>query len=200
MSMVAPNQDSARLRLRQALLRAPLFSDLDSKSMAAVERELTPLVLPGGAPLFHQGEPADAVYVVASGCLGVFRHDEDDVAEGGPALIAEITPGNIVGEMSLLSHSQRTRSVAALRDSEVWRLAQDSFDNLTADHPEVLPTLMRAIAVRNAMGPAKRRRQPRTFALLPAGERGVVALCGPARARAGADRRRGSDAGLGVAE
>ena len=41
-------------RLRQALLRAPLFSDLDSASMGAVEHELTPLVLPGGAPLFRQ--------------------------------------------------------------------------------------------------------------------------------------------------
>jgi NTE family protein len=169
MSLVEPNQDSARLRLRQALLRAPLFSDLDSNSMAAVERELTPLVLPGGAPLFHQGEPADAVHLVTSGCLGVFRHDDDDAVEGGPALIAEITPGSIVGEMSLLSHGKRTRSVAALRDSEVWRLSQGSFDALTAHHPEVLPALMRNIATRNAMGPAKRRRQPRTFALLPSG-------------------------------
>ena len=95
MSLAERDEDSARLRLRQALLQAPLFSNLDSASMAAIERELTPLVLPGGTPLFHQGEPADAVYVVASGCLGVFRHDDEDSAEGGPALIAEITPGNI---------------------------------------------------------------------------------------------------------
>ena len=136
--------------------------------MTAVERELTLLVLPGGAPLFRQGEPADAVYVVASGCLGVFRHEDEDSADE-PLLMAEIPPGNIVGEMSLLSHGQRTRSVAALRDSEVWRLARGSFDKLTARHPEVLPTLMRSVAVRNAMGPTKRRRQPRTFAILPTG-------------------------------
>ncbi len=75
-------------------------------------------MLPGGAPLFRQGEPADAVYVVASGCLGVFRHEDEGSADE-PLLMAEVPPGNIVGEMSLLSHSQRTRSVAALRDSEV---------------------------------------------------------------------------------
>jgi len=168
MSIVAPSEDSARLRLRQALQRAPLFADLDTKSMVAIERELSLHVLPGGAPLFRQGEPADAVYVVASGCLGVFRHEEEDSAEE-PILMAEIPPGNIVGEMSLLSHSQRTRSVAALRDSEVWRLARTSFDTLTALHPEVLPALMRNVAMRNAMGPTKRRRQPRTFAILPTG-------------------------------
>src|SRR5690349_4148289 len=168
MSIVTPGENPARERLHKALQRAPLFADLEAHSMAAVERELTLLVLPGGAPLFRQGEPADAVYVVASGCLGVFRHEDADSVDE-PLLMAEIPPGNIVGEMSLLSHGQRTRSVAALRDSEVWRLARSSFDKLTSRHPEVLPTLMRSVAVRNAMGPTRRRRQPRTFAILPTG-------------------------------
>ncbi|MBS0540834.1 MAG: cyclic nucleotide-binding domain-containing protein, partial [Proteobacteria bacterium] len=168
MSLILPDEDSARLRLRQALHRAPLFADLDTASMAAVEDELVLMVLPGGTPLFHQGDEADAVYVIASGCLGVFRHQEAG-ATREPELMAELTPGHIVGEMSLLSHTHRTRSVAALRDSEVWRLARDRFDALTARHPEVLPAMMRNVAMRNAAGPTKRRRQPRTFAILPAG-------------------------------
>ena len=168
MSLAAPSEDTARLRLRKVLQRAPLFADLDPTGMAAVERELTLLVLPGGAPLFRQGEPADAVYVVASGCLGVFRHEEEGEA-AEPVLIAEVPPGNLVGEMSLLSHGKRTRSVAALRDSEVWRLAQTSFNALTSHHPEVLPALMRSVVARNALETGKRRRQPRTFAILPSG-------------------------------
>lgn len=168
MSLAAPSEDTARLRLRKVLQRAPLFADLDPTGMAAVERELTLLVLPGGAPLFRQGEPADAVYVVASGCLGVFRHEEEGEATE-PVLIAEVPPGNLVGEMSLLSHGKRTRSVAALRDSEVWRLAQTSFNALTSHHPEVLPALMRSVVARNALETGKRRRQPRTFAILPSG-------------------------------
>lgn len=168
MSDVTDREDAARLRLRQALHRAPLFADLDTEGIIAIERELTPLVLPGGTPLFHQGDPADAIYVLASGCLGVFRHEDAASAEG-PALIAEITPGNIVGEMSLLSQTARTRDVAALRDSEVWQLGRESFDALTVHHPEVLPALMRNVAVRSEAGDVKRQRQPRTFALLPTG-------------------------------
>lgn len=105
---------------------------------------------------------------MASGCLGVFRH-QDEVDASEPLLIAEVPPGNLVGEMSLLSHGKRTRSVAALRDSEVWRLAQSSFNALTKHHPEVLPALMRSVVARNAVDTGKRRRQPRTFAILPAG-------------------------------
>lgn len=168
MSLAAPSEDTARLRLRKVLQRAPLFADLDPEGLEAIEHQLTLMVLPGGAPLFRQGEPADAVYVVASGCLGVFRHtDEADPSE--PVLIAEVPPGNLVGEMSLLSHGKRTRSVAALRDSEIWRLAQTSFNALTSRHPEVLPALMRSVVARNAQETGKRRRQPRTFAILPCG-------------------------------
>lgn len=168
MSLAIPGEDTARLRLRRVLQRTPLFSDLDQDGLDAVERELTLVVLPGGAPLFRQGEPADAVYVVTSGCLGVFRHEEE--AEGRePVLIAEVPPGNLIGEMSLLTHGRRTRSVAALRDSEVWRLAQTSFDALTRHHPEVLPTLMRSVVARNAQDTGTRQRQPRTFAIVPAG-------------------------------
>jgi NTE family protein len=167
-SLVAPAASTARDRLRRVLKDTPLFRDLDDKGREAIEHELTLLVLPGGAPLFHPGEPADSVYVVSSGCLGVFRTDEDDPGID-PILIAEVPPANLVGEMSLLSHGKRTRSVAALRDSEVWRLAQSSFDTLTQSHPEVLPALMRSVVARNAVTPGKRRRQPRTFAILPAG-------------------------------
>ena len=166
MSILDPTEEAPLLRLHKALQHAPLFAELDARSLAAVKRQLQLLALPGGVPLFRRGEAADAVYLVASGCLGVFRHDEAEVEE--PSLIAEITPGNIVGEMSLLSEGERTRSVAALRDSEVWRLSRADFDALTAQHHEVLPTLMRYVAARNAT-PGKRRRQPRTFAILPSG-------------------------------
>ncbi|MDB5487344.1 MAG: cyclic nucleotide-binding protein [Reyranella sp.] len=168
MSLAVPSEDTARLRLQKILQQTPLFADLDPEALKVVERELTLMVLPGGAPLFRAGEPADAVYVVTSGCLGVFRHEaETDARE--PVLIAEVPPGNLVGEMSLLSQGKRTRSVAALRDSEVWRLAQTSFTALTSHHPEVLPALMRSVVARNAQDTGKRRRQPRTFAILPSG-------------------------------
>ena len=76
MSLAVPGEDTARLRLQKVLQQTPLFADLAPEALAAVEHQLTLLVLPGGAPLFRQGEPADAVYVVTSGSLGVFRHHE----------------------------------------------------------------------------------------------------------------------------
>ena len=163
----APSPDDPqRQRLRKALRGAALFSDLDATTLDAVERELTPISLPGGAALFRDGDPADAIYIVASGCLGVFRKDPDNPE---PVLIAELPAGEIAGEMSLLAQGPRTRTVAALRDSEVWALARADFDRLTAAHPEALNTLTRKVATRNAFAKPRRGAQPRTFAVLPTG-------------------------------
>ncbi len=165
-----PDDDPLRQRLRSALRRAVLFGDLDAAAIAAVEREVTLISLPGGASLFREGDPADALYLVASGCLGVFRHGEREGDElGEPVLIADIPAGDIVGEIALLAHGPRTRTVAALRDSEVWRLGQDDFERMASRHPQVLATLTRKIAARSAFGKVRRGAQPRTFAILPAG-------------------------------
>lgn len=167
---VAPAETAspARQRLRRVLRDTPLFGDLELRARESIERTLVLQVLPGGAPLFHPGEAADAIYIVTSGCLGVFRHDGDNPANP-PELIAEVLAGSLVGEMSLLTEGKRVRSVAALRDSEVWRLARDDFHALTRQHPEILPPLMRNVMARTAMEWGSHRRQPRTFALLPVG-------------------------------
>ena len=81
MTVEAPAASAARQRLRRILATTPLFRDLDAPTRDAIEHKLTLMVLPGGAPLFHPGEPADAVYVLASGCLGVFRHEPEDLAD-----------------------------------------------------------------------------------------------------------------------
>ncbi|MBM3644231.1 MAG: cyclic nucleotide-binding domain-containing protein [Alphaproteobacteria bacterium] len=155
-----------RSRLERALARAPLFGSLDHATRATLERAFTFRALQGGAALFRPGAASDAIYLVAAGCLGVFRHDSP---QDEPQLIAEVPPGDIVGEMSMLAGTPRTRAVAALRDSEVWRLAREDFDELARAHPEGLATLTRKVAVRTASIPPYKRRQPRTFALLPMG-------------------------------
>ena len=89
----------------------------------------------------------------------------------------------------------RTRSVAALRDSEVWRLSQESFD---AAHRTTIPGAARPDAQRRGAqchGAEQCRRQPRTFALLPARSdvpRHASRCCSRSGPRP--DRRTGADA------
>ena len=79
-------------RVHHQILRSHhLFEPLNDEQMDELMGTSHLLSVDKGEPLFRQGEPADAVYVVTSGSLGVCRHHEAGVARA-PVLGAEIPP------------------------------------------------------------------------------------------------------------
>ena len=148
------------------ILRAlALFRHLDDDALAELEGELQWFALPGGALLFEQGDPSDALYVLKSGSVGAFR----DGADGQPQLIGVVAAGETIGEVGLIVDRPRNASARALRDSELLRLSCDAFDKLVARHPQAMLDTAR-LAVRRmstAGDPVARASAPRTFAVLP---------------------------------
>ena len=71
--------------------------------------------LTGGEPLFAQGDPADTLYLLRSGRLGVFKLEPDQPAQ----LLGVVKAGEPVGEMAMLAGTPHTATVVALRDSEI---------------------------------------------------------------------------------
>src|SRR5262245_48034822 len=97
------------------LAALPLFSGLPKNIVDEAVSELEWISLPGGALLFEAGRPADSVYFVVSGCLGVYGP--------GGELIGRVAAGETVGEMGLIIRRPRTATVRALRDSELAMLS-----------------------------------------------------------------------------
>jgi len=145
-----------------AMLAAlPLFSGLPKSIVDAAVTEIDWLSLPGGTVLFEAGAPADAVYFVVSGCLGVYG--------SGGELIRRITAGETVGEMGLIVSRPRTMTVRALRDSELAMLSAGTFERVLLGHPEAILRLARITVERLQDEDASRERQvaPRTLAIIP---------------------------------
>ncbi len=145
-----------------AMLAAmPLFAGLPRSIVDAAVAELEWVSLPGGRLLFEAGSPADAVYYVVSGCLGVF-------APGGE-LIGRIAAGESAGEMGLLVSRPRAAAVRALRDSELAMLSAGTFERVLLGHPEAILRLARLTVERIESSEADRERQmtPRTLAMIP---------------------------------
>ncbi|MFC5742263.1 patatin-like phospholipase family protein [Dyella tabacisoli] len=145
----------------ELLKHSAVFSHLDATALTALERELVWFCLPGGRPLFKTGEPADALYLLKSGSLGVF--------DSPTQRIQQIAVGDSVGEISLIGSERRNRTVRALRDSELLRLDRAAFEALVGRHPQAMLGVAR-VAIerllrrdRDEIEPDK----PRTFALLP---------------------------------
>ncbi len=150
----------------ELLRRSAMFGHMEAAAHEALAHELIWLGLPGGRPLFKPGEPADALYLLKSGSLGVF---EDGQPEDSAPLVHLIAAGEVVGAVSLLGGEQRSRTVRALRDSELLRLDRGAFDALL----ERFPRAMLGIGRRTIEWLQQRHRGdqspglPRTFTILP---------------------------------
>ncbi|MEX0733178.1 MAG: patatin-like phospholipase family protein [Steroidobacteraceae bacterium] len=145
-----------------AMLAAlPLFNGLPKSIVDAAVTELEWMSLPGGGVLFEAGAPADAVYFVVSGCLGIYG--------SGGELVGRIAAGETVGEMSLIVSRPRTATVRALRDSELATLSAGTFERVLLGHPEAVLRLARLTVQRLEEAGASQERQmtPRTLAMIP---------------------------------
>lgn len=101
--------------------------------------------LPGGSRLFSAGDESDHLYLLRSGRLGAFRHDED---QDELSLIGIIRPGEPVGEMSLIAGTHHSHTVMALRDSDLLAMPRDAFLAAMDSRPELLMALSRKMMER----------------------------------------------------
>lgn len=155
-----------RSDLRAVLAALPLFKGLDADILTAMAREVEWLSLPGGNTLFCAGDTSDAMYVVLSGCLGVYLAPAGDRRR----FVGRIVAGDTVGEMGLVSGRPRSGTVVALRDTEVARLSQEAFDRVFRRHPEAMLRIAQITVDRlesNQLRSRGRAPGARTFAILP---------------------------------
>ena len=101
--------------------------------------------LPGGSRLFSAGDESDHLYLLRSGRLGAFKHDED---HDELSLIGIIRPGEPVGEMSLIAGTHHTSTVMALRDSDLLAMPREEFLAAMDSRPELLMALSRKMMER----------------------------------------------------
>lgn len=127
-------------RIRDSKLEADLFRLFEARGSGASWFTLT-----GGETLFRAGDPADTLYLVRSGRLGVFRREEGK----DPEFVGVVTTGQPVGEMSLVAGTAHTSTVAALRDTEIMALPRDAFFAAARKTPDILAELARLMILRS---------------------------------------------------
>lgn len=118
-------------RLAVALHLSNLFDTLDPDVVRDLESELDLFMLYGGEMLFREGDPGDYFCIVVNGRVRVTK-----TAVGGEvSRVAEIGPGEIVGEMAVVTHEPRSATVVAVRDTLLARLTTAAFERFMAKHP-----------------------------------------------------------------
>lgn len=113
---------------------------LGRRSSAHVAR----FILPGGKTLFSAGDPADTLYFVRTGRLGVLRHDEGHAHE----FAGIVRSGEPVGEMAMIAGTPHTSTVIAIRDSEILSLSRRALLEEAQRRPRLMAELARLVVLR----------------------------------------------------
>jgi predicted acylesterase/phospholipase RssA/CRP-like cAMP-binding protein len=138
---------------------------------ALVLDELEPCVCRGGDWLFRQGDEADCLYLLARGRMQVWLAATNGSGDE-PRLVAEVDPGETIGEIGMLTGGTRSASVRAVRNSLLLKMSSAAYDRLARQRPELTRHIAGGIAGRlrdRTAGNSSIRRTLKTVALLPLG-------------------------------
>src|SRR5580700_7917381 len=122
----------------------PLLRDLDPQQLRDLSSEIEWFSLPGGATLYEAGQVADGLYAVVNGALAIYLARTN----GGVQYAGQVCGGETIGEQEVISEQARTATVIALRDTEVARLSNSSFELLTQRNPQSMRQVARIMAQR----------------------------------------------------
>ncbi len=138
------NPEPERPAVTELLGSTGLFNVLDRPTLQAVERELEWVRLPGGTTLFQQGDTGDSLYVLVHGRLSVSIVHED----GQERPIGEVSRGEVVGEMAVLTGEPRSANVHAIRDSQLVKFSKDAFERVVGSNPQAMMLIARRLIMR----------------------------------------------------
>ena len=102
------------------------FDAFTPQEVARISAAGTHVTLPAGWSPIWEGTSGDKAYILLAGTVSV-RHGKEEIAQLGP--------GDIMGEKSIVGHSLRTASVVALTPLELIHFTDDSVRTLCKEMP-----------------------------------------------------------------
>lgn len=134
----------------EVLCQVDIFRDLDDPTLERLAQEFEDLHVPAQHPIFQEGTPVNAFYVVSSGRVSVYR---DEV--GKPVqLLTRVEPGEFFGEFALFSLSDNTISARATVDSHILKIEKQTLLDFLEARPAITLRLQMAAAKRHTMNAA----------------------------------------------
>lgn len=116
---------SVFLRAVDPKKRDDLMSRFETRSLAA------------GTQLVKQGQEAAGLFLIASGGVQVSSKDSD----GDTVVVAQLGPGDVVGEISLLLRRPATADVHAIHPTVALELTRERFQAAIREHSTLLSEL-----------------------------------------------------------
>ncbi|HEY9879713.1 MAG TPA: cyclic nucleotide-binding domain-containing protein [Leptolyngbyaceae cyanobacterium] len=116
-----------------------MLHSLSPSEMQALIPLLKPLRVEPGTVLCHEGAPGDALFLIVDG--------EAEILKGSHKM-AVLGPGEMFGEMALLTGEERSATVIARSLMDLYELDKVDFDGMLTQSPQLASGLSRILARR----------------------------------------------------
>jgi CRP-like cAMP-binding protein len=140
---MAISQESTRQR-RELLAKGSLFSKLSDRELDDLVQVSRVEKLRAREELCHKGDPGTQIYLIAKGRLKAVTTS----AEGDDVVFSIMAPGEVCGELALLSGGMRTATITAIEESELIVLDRREFLPFLKRNPEAAIKLLEVLAER----------------------------------------------------
>jgi CRP-like cAMP-binding protein len=123
--------------IERQLAKVPIFRMLSADDVHALAMGARPLLLGPTQRFVVQGHEGTSLFLVGEGSVEVRlrRHDGTDW------LVETMGPGEVVGEMALLTGEKRAATVRSLDETLVFEIGRHLYEPLLVAHPEWLEEL-----------------------------------------------------------
>jgi CRP-like cAMP-binding protein len=117
---------------RDILKSTPFFAEvLTDGEIDMLAARARFIAFPKGAVPIEEAAPGPSMFVIATGAFAV-------TVTGEAAPIARLGPGDIVGEMSLLTGAPRSATVTAIEPSEVLEVNKEALAHVLQQSPTLV--------------------------------------------------------------
>jgi signal transduction histidine kinase len=144
----------------QDLRKSPLFEGLADEELQQLVDNAEHVTFRAGDILMQQGEPGDSAHVVLNGGFEIQKQSGQSVIK-----IDVREPGEIIGEMALLSNAPRSATVVAVMESETLCISQEAFENLLLTSPSATMAVLHWVMARLSQNESLLHQQEKMAAL-----------------------------------
>lgn len=121
-----------------------IFQSLPEKDLKRVSEIVSEHHFRGGEFLYHAGDSADTLMIVAHGQAKVYQIS----ANGKEQMIRILQTGDFDGEAALFENNDRNSFAQALMDTDVCMISRTDFQQLMTDSPKLAVNMVNAFGQR----------------------------------------------------
>jgi CRP/FNR family cyclic AMP-dependent transcriptional regulator len=128
----------------ELIRRVPLFSMLNAAQGEGVAQAVIKRRFKRGETIVEQGKKSNALFIILTGRARVFTAD----ARGREVILANMNPGDYIGEMSLIDNEPHSASVRAEIQTDVLMLGRTDFARCLPENSSMAYTVMKNLVQR----------------------------------------------------